>query len=129
PPHSSGTSMPIRPSAPISATASAGNSWSRSQRAALGSSFSRAKSRAMSRIIRCSSLNRMPPSPPAFPLPGEFGPVIVEEPAGLADVQTADHFAQAGDALARGDVRPGAAHVGLHPARVEDGAGDAAILQ
>src|SRR5271165_332875 len=51
--------MPIKPSLPSSATASAGNCDSRSRSAANGASRVRAKSRATSRSIRCSSVNLM----------------------------------------------------------------------
>src|SRR6516225_1789287 len=51
--------MPMKPSLPSSAAASAGNFSSRSRSAAWGASQSRAKSRATSRSMRCSSLNLM----------------------------------------------------------------------
>ena len=51
--------MPIKPSLPSSATASAGNRASRSRSAANGASRVRAKSRATSRSMRCSSVSLM----------------------------------------------------------------------
>src|SRR5512132_1949841 len=60
PPHSSGTSMPSRPSSPICRMASAGKACVRSHSPAFGASCSAAKARAMSRIIVSSSLSSIP---------------------------------------------------------------------
>src|ERR1051325_2790954 len=56
PPHFSGVMIPIRPSSPIRLIVSCGKRASRSISAAMGRTSRSAKSRATSRIIRCSSV-------------------------------------------------------------------------
>src|SRR5262249_6642780 len=57
PPQASGTVMPSRPSSPMRLTVSCGKRASRSISEAMGATCSCANSRAMSRIIACSSVS------------------------------------------------------------------------
>ena len=58
PPYSGFTRTPMRPMDAAFFRISEGNSWASSRAAATGSISLRAKSRTMSRRIRCSSLRR-----------------------------------------------------------------------
>src|SRR5450755_4552123 len=99
--------MPMNPSSPMAATASAGNRAARSHSALLGASFSAAKLRAMSRIMACCSVNAM------GGLPGKRFAVVVEEFAGIGGLQFGDHLAQPADAVWNGNRGARAAHIGL----------------
>src|SRR6185437_14262925 len=106
--------MPRRPSWPISPTASAGKRAVRSHSAANGFSRSSAKLRAMSRIMACSCERIM-----ASRLPRDRAAVVVVEAAAIGLAEVGDDAAQAGDTLLGIEQRAAPAHIGAHPAGME----------
>src|SRR5262249_14454992 len=109
----------MKPSSPISATASAGNRQSRSQSALLGASFSCAKLRAISRIMVWCSVSAIGASP------GQRLAVVVEELAAVGRGQLGDDLAYRADAVWRFQRRTLAPHVRLHPSWMKQHDGDA----
>src|SRR5690348_3343342 len=106
--------MPRRPSWPISPTASAGKRCARSHSAANGFSRSSAKLRAMSRMMACSCESIMAPS-----LPWDRAAVVIVEAAAVVLAEIGDDAAQASHALLGIEQRTAPAHIGAHPAGME----------
>src|SRR5579885_162716 len=117
----------MKPSWPISSTAWRGKAPARSHSAAKGLRRSLAKLRAVSWIIACSWDRIM-----ALLLDG-LSPcdrrtgVVVKTP-GILRFQPRDHLPHAGHAVGRKDRRPGAAHIGPHPARMQHDGDQLGIL-
>src|SRR6185295_6967666 len=115
--------MPIRPSSPILVTTASGTYPAASHSVACGFSSPSANARAMSTIACCSSVRIMDclRNSPRKLLAG----VVVEVP-GLGQRRLVDDAPHAGDALFDVDRRARPAHVGLHPAGMDQQDRDAA---
>src|SRR6185312_12058292 len=117
-------SMPSSPSWPISPTASAGKRCVRSHSAANGFSRSSAKLRAMSRMMACSCERIMQPN-----LPRDRATVVVVEAAAVVLAEIGDDAAQAGDAVLGIEQSAAPAHIGAHPAGMEQRGDDIGMAE